>query len=50
MGFNTYIEELKSTMVSKKLVETINEKLVEEKERSEQLALIRGQFLSSMSL
>lgn len=49
MGFNTYIEELKSTMVSKKLVETINEKLVEEKERSEQLALTRDQFLSSMS-
>lgn len=49
MGFNTYIEELKSTMVSKKLVETINEKLVEEKERSEQLAFTRDQFLSSMS-
>ncbi|OYX82084.1 MAG: hypothetical protein B7Y83_15980, partial [Flavobacteriales bacterium 32-34-25] len=30
MGFNTYIEELKSAMVSKKLVETINEKLVDE--------------------
>ena len=49
MGFNTYIEELKSAMVSKKLVETINEKLVEEKERSEQLALARDQFLSNMS-
>ena len=49
MGFNTYIEELKSAMVSKKLVETINEKLVDEKERSEQLALSRDQFLSNMS-
>ncbi|MEL1240791.1 response regulator [Flavobacterium flavipallidum] len=49
MGFNTYIEELKSAMVSKKLAETINEKLVEEKERSEQLALVRHQFLSNMS-
>ncbi|RVT73157.1 response regulator [Flavobacterium sufflavum] len=49
MGFNTYIEELKSAMVSKKLVETINEKLVEEKDRSEQLAIARDQFLSNMS-
>ncbi|MBA0884157.1 ATP-binding protein [Flavobacterium undicola] len=49
MGFNTYIEELKAVMVSKKIVEAINEKLVEEKERSEQLALSRDQFLSNMS-
>lgn len=49
MGFNTYIEELKSAMVSKKLVETINEKLVDEKEHSEQLALARDQFLSNVS-
>lgn len=49
MGFNTYIEELKSAMVSKKLVETINEKLVDEKEHSEQLAIARDQFLSNMS-
>jgi len=49
MGFNTYIEELKSAMVSKKLMETINGKLVEEKVRSEQLALSRDQFLSNMS-
>ena len=49
MGFNTYIEELKSAMVSKKLVETINEKLVDEKERSDQLATARDQFLSNMS-
>lgn len=49
MGFNTYIEELKSVMVSKNLLEAINLKLVEEKERSEQLALARDQFLSSMS-
>lgn len=49
MGFNTYIEELKAAMVSKKLVETINEKLIDEKERSEQLALTRDHFLSSMS-
>lgn len=49
MGFNTYIEELKAAMVSKKLVETINEKLVDEKEHSEQLALARDQFLSNVS-
>ncbi|MFA9186627.1 ATP-binding protein [Flavobacterium sp. FBOR7N2.3] len=49
MGFNTYIEELKAAMVSKKLVETINEKLVDEKERSEQLALSRDHFLSNVS-
>lgn len=49
MGFNTYIEELKAVMVSKNLLETINEKLVEEKERSEQLAMARDEFLSSMS-
>ncbi|WP_281298138.1 ATP-binding protein [Flavobacterium limnophilum] len=49
MGFNTYIEELKAVMVSKNLLETINKKLIEEKERSEQLALARDEFLSSMS-
>ncbi|KDN54261.1 ATP-binding protein [Flavobacterium seoulense] len=49
MGFNTYIEELKSAMVSKKLVETINEKLVEEKERTEELTISRDQFLSNVS-
>lgn len=49
MGFNTYIEELKAAMVSKKLVETINEKLVEEKERTEKLTLSRDQFLSNIS-
>lgn len=49
MGFNTYIEELKAVMVSKKSLETINKKLVEEKERSEQLAMARDEFLSSMS-
>jgi two-component system CheB/CheR fusion protein len=49
MGFNTYIEELKAVMVSKNLLETSNEKLVEEKERSEQLVLARDEFLSSMS-
>lgn len=49
MGFNTYIEELKSAMVSRGLLETINEKLVKEKERSEQLALSRNQFLSNMN-
>ncbi|MBC7846588.1 MAG: response regulator [Flavobacterium sp.] len=49
MGFNTYIEELKAVMVSKNLLETINKKLVEEKERSEQLAMARDEFLSSMS-
>lgn len=49
MGFNTYIEELKAVMVSRNLLETINERLVEEKERSEQLAMARDEFLSSMS-
>jgi two-component system CheB/CheR fusion protein len=49
MGFNTYIEELKAVMVSKNSLETINKKLVEEKERSEQLAMARDEFLSSMS-
>jgi len=49
MGFNTYIEELKAVMVSKNALETINEKLVEEKEKSEQLAMARDEFLSSMS-
>lgn len=49
MGFNTYIEELKAVMVSKNSLEIINEKLVEEKERSEQLAMARDEFLSSMS-
>lgn len=49
MGFNTYIEELKAVMVSRNSLEIINEKLVEEKERSEQLAMARDEFLSSMS-
>lgn len=49
MGFNTYIEELKAVMVSKKSLETINKKLVEEKERSERLATAKDEFLSSMS-
>ena len=49
MGFNTYIEELKDVMVSKNLLEITNKKLIEEKERSEQLALARDEFLSSMS-
>ncbi len=49
MGFNTYIEELQAVMVSKNLLEAINFKLQEEKERSEQLAKARDEFLSSMS-
>ena len=49
MGFNTYIEELKAVMVSKKVLETINDKLVEEKDYSDQLALSRDQFLSKIS-
>lgn len=49
MGFNTYIEELKSVMVSRDLLEISNKKLVKEKERSEQLAMVRDEFLSSMS-
>jgi two-component system CheB/CheR fusion protein len=49
MGFNTYIEELKGVMVSRNSLEALNEKLIEEKERSEQLAMARDQFLSSMS-
>ncbi|GGA64440.1 hypothetical protein GCM10008015_01630 [Flavobacterium palustre] len=49
MGFNTYIEELKAAMVSKKLVETINEKLVEEKDRTDKLTLSRNEFLFNVS-
>ncbi len=49
MGFNTYIEELQAVMVSKNLLEASNNKLQEEKERSEQLARARDEFLSSMS-
>jgi two-component system CheB/CheR fusion protein len=49
MGFNTYIEELQSVMVSKNLLEASNKKLQEEKERSEHLARARDEFLSSMS-
>jgi signal transduction histidine kinase/CheY-like chemotaxis protein len=49
MGFNTYIEELKAVMVSKNLLETSNKELIEEKERSERLAIAKDEFLSSMS-
>ena len=49
MGFNTYVEELQSVMVSKNLLEASNKKLQEEKERSEHLARARDEFLSSMS-
>ncbi len=49
LGFNIYIEELESVMVSKNLLEAINKKLIEEKIRSEQLAMARDEFLSSMS-
>ncbi|WP_278034112.1 sensor histidine kinase [Flavobacterium nitratireducens] len=46
MGFNTYIEELKAAMVSQKLLENLQEKLVVEKDRSEQLILNRDHFLT----
>jgi two-component system, sensor histidine kinase len=49
MGFNTYMEELKSTMVSKEELEKTNQRLIEEKERSEQLARAKDEFMSSMS-
>src|SRR6478752_1437789 len=49
MGFNTYIEELKSAMVSKNILEEQNKKLVEEKNRSEQLAKAKDEFMSGMS-
>lgn len=49
MGFNTYIEELEAVMVSKNSLEIINENLRKEKERSEQLAMAKDEFLSSMS-
>ncbi|MGG7034591.1 MAG: ATP-binding protein [Flavobacterium sp.] len=49
MGFNTYMEELKSVMVSKELLEEKNQKLLEEKNRSEQLAKAKDDFMSSMS-
>ena len=46
MGFNSYIEELKAAMVSQKLLENLQEKLVVEKDRSEQLILNRDHFLT----
>jgi signal transduction histidine kinase/ActR/RegA family two-component response regulator len=49
MGFNTYIEELKAVMVSKNLLETMNEKLIDEKERSDRLAIAKDEFMASMS-
>lgn len=49
MGFNTYIEELRDAMVSKKLLEISNQNLLQEKERSENLAKAKDVFLSSMS-
>jgi len=49
MGFNTYVEELKSAMVSKKILEKKNRRLLEEKNRSEQLTKAKDEFMSSMS-
>lgn len=49
MGFNTYMEELESTMVSKQELTEANEKLKEEKERSEQLSAAKDEFMSNMS-
>lgn len=49
MGFNTYVEELESAMVSKKTLEKQNDKLLKEKKRSEQLAKAKDDFMSSMS-
>ena len=46
MGFNSYIEELKAAMVSQKLLENLQEKLVVEKDRSVQLILNRDHFLT----
>src|SRR6478736_3943557 len=49
MGFNTYMEELKSATVSKEILEGQNKKLLEEKNRSEQLAKAKDEFMSGMS-
>lgn len=49
MGFNTYIEELQNMMVSKALLETTNQSLLQEKERSDNLAKAKDVFLSNMS-
>lgn len=49
MGFNTYIEELRATMVSKEELEKTNKQLRREKDRSEQLAAAKDEFMSNMS-
>lgn len=49
MGFNTYMEELKSATVSKMDLEEKNQRLLEEKNRSEKLAKAKDDFMSSMS-
>jgi len=49
MGFNTYMEELSATMVSKEELEQTNIKLITEMERSEQLSTAKDEFLSNMS-
>lgn len=49
MGFNTYMEELSATMVSKEELEQTNSKLIAEMERSEQLSAAKDEFLSNMS-
>ncbi len=49
MGFNTYMEELKSATVSKMDLEEKNQRLLEEKNRSEKLAKAKDNFMSSMS-
>lgn len=49
LGFNVYMEELESAMVSKDLLEKSNKELLKEKAISEKLAAAKDDFLSKMS-
>jgi len=48
-GFNIYVEELNSIMVSKETLKIANEKLLKEKENTEKLAKAKEEFLSNIS-
>lgn len=49
LGFNVYMEELESAMVSRDLLEKSNKALLKEKAISEKLAEAKDEFLSKMS-
>lgn len=49
MGFNTYMEELNATTVSKEELQQANIGLMAEKERSEKLSAAKDEFMSNMS-